>query len=102
MKEKDVGPRLYQVKYPNPEKAIADQIPLVKQMSEETFEPEPKERVYILGRLKALAEFQAEHQAPEPATTDDLAEAETAGMAEPTALVETATATIMQHNETLE
>jgi len=53
----DVGPRRYQVRYPDPDRAIQDQLPAHKRVSEAAFEFEPSEdeRLYLIGRLKRLA-----------------------------------------------
>ncbi len=58
----DVGPRRYQVRYPAPDRAIRDQLPAHKRVSEAWFEFEPSEdeRQYLIGRLKRLAAFQRE------------------------------------------
>ena len=54
VEETDVGPRMIQVRYPEPEQPICDQSP-VQKGPEERFTPNSDESSYILGRLRKLA-----------------------------------------------
>jgi len=63
--EDDIGPRLLQVKYPEPDNPISEQTPLWKRLSEKEFRAERTESVYVLGRLGALDQLCREHQAPD-------------------------------------
>jgi hypothetical protein len=62
----DVGPRLYHVLYPEPGRAIQDQLPEHKRTSEAAFEFEPSEseRHYLIARNRRLAAFHQEHKLP--------------------------------------
>ena len=51
--ENDIGPRMIQVHYPEPERPIYEQSP-VQMGPEERFTPGSDESSYILGRLKKL------------------------------------------------
>jgi hypothetical protein len=53
----DAGPRLYQVRYPNPDRAIRDQLPEHKRVFEAAFEFEPseEEQQYLVARNRKLA-----------------------------------------------
>jgi len=53
IEENDIGPRMIQVQYPEPERPICEQSP-VQKGSEERFTPGSDESSYILGRLKKL------------------------------------------------
>jgi hypothetical protein len=52
--EPDIGPRLIQVEYPQPNRPIHQQMPSRKRLYDDGYHPEPEERKYILGRLRAL------------------------------------------------
>jgi len=60
----DIGPRLIRVKYPEPDRAIDKQTPMRQRWHDGAFAPDEEERVYILGRLRALARFCRESHAP--------------------------------------
>jgi hypothetical protein len=64
-KEADIGPRAFMVKYPAPDSAISDQMPLVKSLGDKKFRKSKGEKKYTLGRFKALDKFASEHAAPE-------------------------------------
>ena len=51
--ESDIGPRMIQVQYPDPERPICEQSP-VQQGPEERFTPGSDESSYILARLRKL------------------------------------------------
>jgi hypothetical protein len=72
--EADIGPRLIQVKYAQPARPIHKQTPLRKRLCDHEYRTEPDERVYVLGRLKALDRLCREPTAPEatPACTVDI------------------------------
>ena len=53
IEENDIGPRMIQVRYPEPERPIYEQSP-VQMGPEERFTPSSDESSYILGRLKKL------------------------------------------------
>lgn len=53
IEENDIGPRMIQVQYPEPERPICEQSP-VQKGPEERFTPGSDESSYILGRLKKL------------------------------------------------
>ena len=53
IEENDIGPRMIQVQYPEPERPIREQSP-VQMGPEERFTPGSDESSYILGRLKKL------------------------------------------------
>jgi hypothetical protein len=63
--EADIGPRLIQVRYPEPNSPISKQTPLRRRLGEDEFRADREERVYSLGRFRALDQFCREHQAPE-------------------------------------
>jgi hypothetical protein len=56
---RDVGPRLYQVRYPEPALPIRDQVPLHKRTAEAAYEFEPSEweQQYLIARNKRLVAF---------------------------------------------
>ena len=56
---RDVGPRLYQVRYPEPALPIRDQVPLHKRAAEASYEFEPSawEQQYSIARNKKLQAF---------------------------------------------
>ena len=51
IEENDIGPRMTQVQYPEPERPICEQSP-VQKGPEERLTPGSDESSYILGRLK--------------------------------------------------
>lgn len=53
IEENDIGPRMIQVHYPEPERPICEQSP-AQMGPEERFTPGSDESSYILGRLKKL------------------------------------------------
>ena len=55
----DIGPRLIRIKYPESEYAIDAQVPLRQRWQDGVFAVDERERVYILGRLRALARFRS-------------------------------------------
>jgi hypothetical protein len=55
--EDDIGPRIIQVKYQNPDQPISLQTPLWKKESQETFQPEENENTYLIGRYLTLRSF---------------------------------------------
>ena len=57
IEEDDIGPRMIQVRYPEPEQPICDQSP-VQTGPEDRFTPNSDESSYIIGRLRKLAAAQ--------------------------------------------
>jgi hypothetical protein len=53
--EVDIGPRRLQVKYPQPERRIGEQLPLHRAGESSPFKEDDEERLYVIGRLRALA-----------------------------------------------
>ena len=53
IEENDIGPRMIQVQYPEPEQPICEQSP-VQKGPEERFTPNSDESSYVLGRLRKL------------------------------------------------
>lgn len=66
-KETDIGPRAFMVKYPAPDSAIGEQMPVIKSLGDKNFHKSKGEKKYTLGRFKALDKFASEHAAPEDA-----------------------------------
>jgi hypothetical protein len=66
--QRDVGPRLYHLLYPEPEQAIKDQLPEHKRTfeAEYEFEPSESERQYLIARNRRLAAFHQAHAPSEP------------------------------------
>jgi len=61
----DVGPRRYHIVYPDPGRAIQDQLPSHKRASEAAFEFEPSEweQQFLIARNNKLAAFHQQHTA---------------------------------------
>jgi hypothetical protein len=62
----DIGPRLYHVLYPDPDRPIPDQVPLHKRTAEAAFEFEPSEweQQTLIARNIKLAAFHQKHPPP--------------------------------------
>jgi len=67
-----MGPRLIQVRYPEPNHPISALAHWWKRLSDEQFKVAKEERVYILGRLLALHRFCQEHTEVLPFFVKDL------------------------------
>ena len=52
--EADIGPRLIEVRYPEPERPVGEQTPLRRCPGEGTFQAAVEEKRYVFGRYREL------------------------------------------------
>ncbi len=60
--EADIGPRLIQVMYTEPERPVEEQMPLLRRPEDDAFEAEAQERAYVIGRFRALDRARAAYR----------------------------------------
>jgi len=63
--EADIGPRLIQIRYPDPNAPIERQTPFLKLPGRGQYEADETERAYVLGRLRTLERMRLAHPAPD-------------------------------------
>ncbi len=57
IEEDDIGPRIIQVLYPQPEQLISRQSPQKKRMVDRNFKVDALEKTYVIGRHRRLCEL---------------------------------------------